>query len=387
MSFRVTRITIYLLFLCSSLLFKCTRYGVAGESNHTRIHPKDLQIPKKLGVAVLFPVHQKPFVSHDALIDIIKSVQGELEISAWSSQNHLEWIDTWLDKSPYDYSQDYRNGEKKNLIEIQVRFPNFNYRISYFLSAITILIIPSIVDYELNFSTIYYDESGKKYNLNTRNTITIREVRSLFFPLPFIVRGDAKDSVYKVLKAHILESYEEVIARNLSHSEFKNKSEPMDTPFRMKLWGGLSCEDKHTLDYGHASQDRIIFDNEKYLLCFTRIHFRKQIKKQLFLHTKDFWLITKNQKIPSIQKITADYSRVEGSVGGGFNARGVTRDLNRSLTLKPDDSGFGDFLEIRFLVPREEVHSIDSIRWEDKKQSDNPSDVWIGWGEGDDPQK
>ncbi|MCC5814172.1 MAG: hypothetical protein JJT78_05395 [Leptospira sp.] len=47
-----------------------------------------------------------------------------MEISAWSNQNHLEWIDTWLDKSPHDYSQDYRNGEKKNIIEIQVRFSN-----------------------------------------------------------------------------------------------------------------------------------------------------------------------------------------------------------------------------------------------------------------------
>jgi hypothetical protein len=385
MNYRIILISIILYSTIFSL-YHCTRYGVVGVSNQLRVHPDGLQISPKLGVAVLFSTPKNTLATYEGLLETVKTAQENLKASSWSKRNHLEWIRTSLDSTGYDYSQDYREGEKKNLIEIQVRSQHLGDPKISFLFLMTLGIFPSSVDYKVDVSGVFYDSSGERQNLNTKNSLTIRATKSLPFALPFLGKGDANASIQGLFQKQIIESYKEMKERDLSHNEFENSTEPLDIPVRMKI-NYFACDSSYSKSYGTAIQDTFIFDSEKYLLCHTQVNFRTHTMKTISLHTKDFYLITKNQKIPSIQKITADYTARDTDGQGVFNRRGVTRDLSRCLTLKPDDSEFASFLEIRFLIPEEEVHSIDSIRWEDKEQSANAVDVWIGWGEGDDPQK
>lgn len=363
-------------------LCKCISYRVVEDSNQRRVSLNDLQIFHKLGVAVLFSKPIDLLIDYEGISELTKSGLDRLEESDWSQEYNLHWIDTWLDASSYDYSQDYRLSEKKNLIEIQVRTQHIANPKNFILYLMTLFIIPYSEDYKINISSAFYDNSGKRHNLNTGNSLSIRLTKSLLFAFSNKANIETKDSIQRLFQAQIIESYKEIESRNLAHSEFKSSMEPKEIPFRMKI-NYFACDSKYSISYGTANKDDIIFDTEKYVLCHTQVNFRTHTKNTLSLHTKDFQLYTKNQKIPSIQKITANYSAIDTDGKGVFNRRGVTRDLSRSFTLKPDASEFGSFLEIRFLVPKEEARSIDSIRWEDQEQSLHPSDVWIGWDEGE----
>lgn len=186
-----------------------------------------------------------------------------MQESSSTKENNLEWIRTSLDSTGFDYSQEYRLGEKKNTIEIHVRNQHIGKPRNLFLFLMTLSMLPTSVDYKIDMSSDFYDNLGTRHNLNTANSLSIRATISLLlFAFYNNSNNNTQDSIQRLFLRQIIESYQELQNRNLTHHEFQSSLEPK---------------------------------------------------------------------------------------------------------------------EIRFLVPMEDAHSIDFLRWEDKQQSPNTTDVWIGW--------
>jgi hypothetical protein len=347
-------------------------------------------IQKNLGVAIVFPYNKNKYgLGFDTFENLVSQVKNgflNLEYNDQMIPENIEWIDTILDDSPFDYTQDYRNSTKKNVLEIQVEFDVHNVNSSLLIHFLTLGIFPSFGQYKVIFKGIYYDSQGKRIDLDGEKSIVMNEIRSWFlYPLSFI----ENDSAYKMLKFYILdyikESYSKIQEMNLPIGSYKTAEEPLDIPFRMRIHN-LYCSNNITFDK-YRGDTRIIiypaYDSMTYKLCFASLGFRNHTFLRIYSNSTDFSLFAGGKRYRGLSEIeVSNYRDIDKREYGTKD----TINLNQWLKLHPNQSSTGwetssGVLGVYFLVTHTDVNSLEFIRWENNEISPNPSEVWIGWRE------
>lgn len=367
----------------------CSRYTISSENRPEIKNVENFRIKKNLGVAIVFPYlrNNLDIFTYEELVGQVKNGFLNLENNDQMIPENVEWIDTILDDSPFDYTQDYRNSTKKNVLEVQVKFDLSSRNPTFWINFMTMGIFPSIEHFNVIFKSIYHDSEGKRTHLDNEKSIVVNQIRSWFlYPLSFI----ENDSAYKMLKFYILgyikESYSKIQEMNLPIGSYKTAEEPLEIPFRMRIHD-LYCDENITFDRYRGDARIIIYpiyDSMTYKLCYVSLGFRNHTFLKIYSNSTDFSLFAGGKRYQGLSEIeVSNYNRDIGKREYGMKD---TINLNQRLKLDPNQSSTGwetssGVVGVYFLVPRNDVKNLDFIRWENKEISPHPSEVWIGWTE------
>jgi hypothetical protein len=356
---------------------QCSRYTISSDNSPDIKNQKNINIKKNLGVAIVFKYTQK--LNHATFSDLVGQVKNgflNIEYNDHLIPENIEWIDTILDASPFDYIQDYRNSKKKNVLEIQVEFDLYKTYSTPILTILTLGFFPYFAQYKVIFKSIYYDSQGKRIDLDWEKSIVMNQIRSMFlYPLSFI----ENDSAYKMIKFYILDyvkdSYSIIQEKSLPIDSYKTAGEPLDIPFRMHIWE-LDCKN-NLLNYrSDSNKSYPLYDSKTYQICYVSLGFKNIKPHPIYLESKDFSIFVEGKKYSGLSGIehtipTQDPAKRVYGTKGNYN-------LNQNMRLKAKGTSYYG-IGVYFLVPHEDVNRLEFIRWENKEISENPSEVWIGW--------
>ncbi|MCC5815828.1 MAG: hypothetical protein JJT78_13830 [Leptospira sp.] len=360
---------------------QCSRYTISSDNSPDIKNQKNINIKKNLGVAIVFPFNKTnlDMFTFEELVSQVKNGFLNLEYNDQIIPENIEWIDTILDASPFDYIQDYRNSPKKNILEVQVEFDQHRVNSTFWINFLTMGIFPSFGKYNVNLKGIYYDSQGNRTHLDGKKTIVLNQIRSWFlYPLSFI----ENDSAYKMLKFYILdyikESYSKIQEMNLAIGSYKTAGEPLEIPFRMRIYD-LYCgkqEFSRNANKGGTEILYPVYDSLTYQICFVSLELRNHTPYRIYSNSTDFSIFAGGKRYRGLSEIEVNTSN-KNPDKREYGTKD-TINLNKQLKLDPKHTSSGVY-GVYFLIPHEDVNRMEFIRWENKEISENPSEVWIGW--------
>jgi hypothetical protein len=363
------------LFIVSFLYINCSqKYSLTRESlPFVGNSPPD---SPKLGLAILQNV-QKEKLPHTLLLQISETIfnaQENLKKSDWKPNQRIEWIPTYVEGTFGD-TQDYLSITKKNILEIHTTLTYKSGLGSEVFHALTFSLIPSTFDYNLQMKSYFYDSHGVCIELMTAESFPIVDKYGM------LVDHDALDynaeqQIQARLADLIQRSFSKIQDKNISHNNF----EPIDmvkfiNPFLLSI-DYISCYDNYSFEYGVGIRSTLVFDNKEYSLCTSEIRFLNHQERYIPISSIDFFLISKNDQINTLESIPDIYTHNRGN--GNSLKRKTTRDLTTSIILNASDKLSEESMELFFMLPKNFDKSNVRLRWKSPDSEQLMVEGWIG---------
>jgi len=275
-----------------------------------------------------------------------------------------EFLDTIGDQPDFDYSQDYRNYLKKNLIEIQ--YENLLGKKSNFFAL-------GIYSRSIwNFKVSVYDSDGLKTEIKELNLEPISQLVGIFlFPILFYQSNEDRDRLAeKRLNIIIRQTIEMAFSRGIKFENFDSSYKISKLPFRMKINRGI-CDSIIPTGLNAPGIRTTWTPNNLHRGCDFVINFSNKTDKIINIDTQQFTLVT-DKNIHSPKKEINIFQR---NISGNASSTNTSvQHLLQSVNLQPNTTG-NENIELFFEYPFNEKPLF--VRWQDSNQSTSVVEVTV----------
>lgn len=362
--------------LITFLVLSCSQEHSSIRIPSEPLRKNSLLNSSKLGVAILQNI-QKEKLPHTLLHEMsgmIFNAQENLKRSDWELRQNIEWIPTY-EKGGYDDTQDYLSINKKNILEIHTSLTYKSGFGSEVFHALTFSLIPRVFDYNLQLRSYFYDSEGVRHELMSSESYSILDKKG-----KFVDHGTLENNAEQQYQARLAEmiqrSHSMILEKKYSHTNYEPMERSKSTnPFRINI-DYISCYDNYSFEYGVGIRSTLVFDNKEYSICNSEIRFLNHLDRSISIDSKDFYLISKNYQIHTLESIPDIY--IHNRVNGISLKRKTTRNLTTSIILNASNKPSEESMELFFLVPKHFDRSNIRLRWESPDSGIPIVEGWIG---------
>jgi len=323
----------------------------------------------KLGVALLRDYDSRFYEDADLekYILITDATRSAINtVNDTSKNKKYELVDTYGDNPEFDYSQEFRNYPKKNLIEIQYQYKEVADKIS---NLFTLGILPTA---SWKYKIFIYDAEGTKIEIKELESELISEFWGIMiFPNRFIQSRERRIELAKsMVQAMIQEAASYAIAKGLKLDEFDSSYKLTSLPFRMKpavsncksiISSGMNAPGIRTTWTPSALHNG----------CDVVLKFLNKTDKIINLETQQFTLVTDKKLYSPKREINLFQRNITGNaVSTNTSLQSVLKYMNLQPNVKSSDS-----IELFFEYPHDEKPLL--IRWQDTNQSASIVEVML----------
>ncbi|HMY69190.1 MAG TPA: hypothetical protein PL048_03930 [Leptospiraceae bacterium] len=311
-------------------------------------------VSKKIGIAVV----RSPDISFresmtalNAIVPAYKKAANEF------SSGKTVFLDTFGTNYRFDFSQEYTNHSKKNILEIQHKLINEDSLMIQ--SYLTLGIIPGYRNLRTTLVPIVYDNAGKKHSLAPYEQPVLKEYLGwLLFPIYLFNTMNYEKYSESVMKNTIDDALKQVDETKISLADYDESYRPQNLPIRTVI-GVSECKNELL----HHVRRIKLKAPKGYQICFCGFSVLNDTDKSIEIKSQNFSLVYEGKEYFS--KDTVRFIGKQGDV------RGVSY-IGDSETIPGKSSPFLQTVFGYFIVPEKGLPS--TVRYSDPSISKQPID-------------
>ncbi|WP_109018896.1 hypothetical protein [Leptospira kobayashii] len=338
----------------------CTYYSYSHD-----LKPTPSLVGQKIGVTVLKNLDTNHYAAHGASVameSLIPGIKAAIQELNKDGENFI-YLDALGENYDYDFTQEYREFTKRNIIELRYAFKNeYSYKVFTYL---TLGLVPTSDRYRWVFTPIYYDNQGVKKELPQIEIDPYSEYYGLVL-FPFwlfqskgVIESYTKDAIQSAISA-ALQSIPKA-----ERGDYAGNYQIKQLPFRMKRllspYGALL-----SIGLNSPNISSIWYPKDFYNGCRVQLKFLNTSDKQIIVSTSQFWLVAGGKEYQALQNVEIQQKTYSGSY---FTTNKLNYPLGMQHTMEPKSAPFTG-IDVVFEYPMNEKPSL--LRW---KNPNHPNEI------------